>query len=196
MQTTKCVLVEGLSPLTPVCDGSLQYYYIPSGYRKIAASTCQGGKELDKLGEQMYCPGASRPGSGWLGFIFAPILGAGLVFGILHYRKRGSFGRIRLPDGSQQLGHDIISSRLVRKVVAAAFVIPVAIIGILSRISIPRSLSDISFSNISLPSFVSRRRGSGYSPLGQDEHTDVLLEDYDGSEEHLIDEVDDDADEF
>lgn len=82
--------------------------------------------------------------------------------------------------------------------VAAAFVIPVAIIGLLSRISIPRSLSDFDFSGIRLPSFMSGRRGSGYSPLGQEDHTDVLLEDYDGSEEHLIDEADefDDADEF
>lgn len=94
------------------------------------------------------------------------------------------------------MGQNILSSPIVAKIVAAAFVIPVAIIGILSRISIPRSLSDLSFSNIHLPSFMSRRRGSGYTPLGQDEHTDVLLDDYDGSEEHLIDEIDDDADEF
>lgn len=40
----------------------------------------------------MWCPGASRSGTGWIGFIFAPILGAGLVFGALHYRKRGGFG--------------------------------------------------------------------------------------------------------
>jgi hypothetical protein len=62
-------------------------------YRKIAASSCEGGKELEKIGaEQMWCPGASRSGHGWLGFIFAPILGAGLVFGALQYRKRGGFG--------------------------------------------------------------------------------------------------------
>lgn len=92
-----------------------------------------------------------------------------------------------------------MSSPIVTKIVAAAFVIPVAIIGILSRIQLPRSLSDLNiFSNIQLPSFLSRRGGSGYTALGQDEHTDVLLEDYDGSEEHLIDEADefDDADEF
>lgn len=37
----------------------------------------------------MYCPGVSRSGGGWLAFIFAPIIGAGLVFGALQYRKRG-----------------------------------------------------------------------------------------------------------
>lgn len=59
-------------------------------YRKIAASTCEGGKELDKQGEKMYCPGVTRSGSGWVAFIFAPIIAAGLVFGALQYRKHGS----------------------------------------------------------------------------------------------------------
>lgn len=107
--------------------------------------------------------------------------------------------RIRLQDGTHQLRYNILSSPLITKMAAAAFVIPVAIIGILSRIPIPRSLSDITgmFSNIHLPSFLSGRRGAGYSALGQDEQTDVLLQDYDGSEEHLIDDDElDDADEF
>jgi hypothetical protein len=89
------------------------------------------------------------------------------------------------------MGSNFLSSPIITKVVAAAFVIPVAIIGLLSRI--PRDLS-----GFSMPLFLSRRRSAGYTALGQDEHTDVLLEDYDGSEEHLIDEADefDDADEF
>lgn len=37
----------------------------------------------------MYCPGVSRSGSGWVVFVFAPIIAAGLVFGALRYRKRG-----------------------------------------------------------------------------------------------------------
>lgn len=110
------------------------------------------------------------------------------------------YSRIRLPDSTQQMSSDFLSNPIITKIVAAAVVIPVAIIGILSRIQLPRSLSDINlFSNWHLPSFMSRRRGGdGYTALGQDEHTDVLLEDYDGSEEHLIDEADefDDADEF
>lgn len=28
----KCVLVPGLSPLIPTCDGTRDYYYMPSGY--------------------------------------------------------------------------------------------------------------------------------------------------------------------
>lgn len=102
-----------------------------------------------------------------------------------------SSGRIRLPDNTQQIGSNFLSNPIVTKMVAAAFVIPVAIIGLLSRI--PRD-----FSGFSMPSFLSRGHGAGYTALGQDEHTDVLLEDYDGSEEHLIDEAEefDDADEF
>lgn len=97
------------------------------------------------------------------------------------------------------MSSDFLSSPIITKIAAAAVVIPVAIVGILSRIQLPRSLSDLNFfSNWQLPSFMSRRCGSDYTALGQDEHTDVLLEDYDGSEEHLIDEADefDDADEF
>lgn len=37
----------------------------------------------------MYCPGVSRSGSGWVVFVFAPIIAAGLVFGALRYRKQG-----------------------------------------------------------------------------------------------------------
>ncbi|KAG0798808.1 hypothetical protein G6F22_003854 [Rhizopus arrhizus] len=198
----KCVLVPGLSPLVPKCDGTIDHYYTPSGYRKIAASTCEGGDELDKLGEKVMCPNARRSsgsGGGWVAFLLLPLFGAGIIFAVLYYRKRGSFGRIRLQDGTHQLRSNILSSPLITKMAAAAFVIPVAIIGILSRIPIPRSLSDITgmFSNIHLPSFLSGRRGAGYSALGQDEQTDVLLQDYDGSEEHLIDDDElDDADEF
>lgn len=91
------------------------------------------------------------------------------------------------------MGHPILT-----KVVAAAVVIPVAIIGLLSRIPIPSSLPDLKdmVQNISLPSWLTRRRG-GYNPLSQDEHaTDVLLDDYDGSEAQLLDEAEEDADEL
>jgi hypothetical protein len=48
---------------------------------------------LEKIGaEQMWCPGASRSSNGWVAFIFAPIIAAGLVFAALQYRKRGGFG--------------------------------------------------------------------------------------------------------
>lgn len=37
------------------------------------------------------CPRAKGSG-GWLAFIFMPIIGAGIIFGVLHYRRRGGFG--------------------------------------------------------------------------------------------------------
>jgi hypothetical protein len=64
-------------------------------YRKIAASTCEGGDELDKLGEKVMCPNARRSsgsGGGWVAFLLLPLFGAGIIFAVLYYRKRGSFG--------------------------------------------------------------------------------------------------------
>lgn len=97
--------------------------------------------------------------------------------------------RIRLPGATTE----ITSSPFISKIAAAIIVIPAAIFGSISRIQWPRSLSDVNiFRNIRLPSFLSRKRGSSYVALGQD---DVLLSDYDSSEEPLMDEYAD-ADEL
>lgn len=178
-----------------------------SRYRKTAATTCEGGEEFDRLGEKVMCPNARRPnngggGNGWIAFIILPIIGAGIIFCVLHFRRRGSFGgRIRLPDGTTQIRNNLLSSPILTKIVAAAFVVPVTILGILSHIPIPRSISEVTeiLGNIRFPPLFARnsRRNGDYSVLGQDEQADVLLQDYDGSEEHLIDDDElDDADEF
>ncbi|KAI8971058.1 hypothetical protein BDB01DRAFT_854995 [Pilobolus umbonatus] len=189
----KCVLVPGLSPVYPTCDGSIDYYYETIGYRKIAASTCEGGHELDKQGDKVWCPGVTHANHSWIAFVFVPMLAGGLIFAALRYRKHGGFGRIRLPESGNSLRSNIFSTAFT-KIVAAIVVIPIAIAGILSRIPIPTSLSDLNiFSKLR-----SSRRRSGYHSLHQDEHTDVLLEDYDGSDAQLIGEADalDDADEY
>lgn len=92
-----------------------------------------------------------------------------------------------------------MANPIIAKVVAAAFVIPAALIGIISRIQIPQSFPSLGFlRNIHLPSFMSRRHGSDYLALSQNEYNDILLNGYDGSEEQLMDEIDDadDADEL
>ena len=132
----------------------------------------------------------------WAVYILTPIIGAGLIYGCLQYRKQGGrIGQIHLPgsDGTSSHGPArLLSNPVVTKVAAAAVVIPIAIIGLLSRIPIPHSLEELKGM---LPSWPSRNRG--YSPLGQDEHaTDVLLDDYDGSEGQLLDDMDEDADEL
>ncbi|KAI8342310.1 hypothetical protein BC941DRAFT_138054 [Chlamydoabsidia padenii] len=81
----ECVLVPGFQPAIPECDGTMDFVYYPTGYRKIAASTCQGGKELDKEGERIRCPGRSG-GTHWTVYLFAPIFGAAIIFGCLRYR--------------------------------------------------------------------------------------------------------------
>lgn len=55
-------------------------------------------------------------------------------------------------------------------------------VGLLSKISLPRSLSDLNiFHGIQLPSFLRFRNGPRYSALDQDD-TDVLLDDYDATD--------------
>ncbi|KAI9281076.1 hypothetical protein BY458DRAFT_499521 [Sporodiniella umbellata] len=200
-----CVLVPGLKPLQPSCDGTIDYYYEPSGYRIIAASTCEGGEEFSRLGKKVMCPGRKQPGggsgNGWIAFIILPIVGAIALFVVLQLRKRGSFrGRIRLPENGTQTRSKLLSNPILAKVVASVFVVPVAIIGILSHIPFPRSISEVTemLGNIRFPPLFSRNRRNGdYSALGQDEQAGVLLQDYDGSEEHLLgDDELDDADEF
>ncbi|KAG0173404.1 vacuolar protein sorting/targeting protein PEP1 [Apophysomyces sp. BC1034] len=192
-KNNKCVLVPGLEPLVPTCDGSIDFYYESTGYRKIAASTCVDGLELDK-GDQRWCSGKSGSGAMWVLYLFAPVIGAGLVFVCLRYRNQVAFGRIRLPDGGTRETWNI--PPILTKMAAISVIIPVGILALLSRIPRPQSWSDLNvFRNFHMPTF--RRGGPRYSPLGQDEHTDVLLDDYDGSEEHLIDEADEeDADEL
>lgn len=156
-------------------------------------------------GEKVWCPGRSPSSGRWALYILTPIACAAGIFACLHYRRHGSLGRIRLPDASSSATAQtarIFAHPLITKIVAAAVVIPVAIIGLLSRIPVPRSWPEIiDFSrNNSIRSWLSRRRrrSRGYSPLGQDENnaTDVLLDDYDGSEAQLLDEVEEDAEEF
>ncbi|KAI8370594.1 uncharacterized protein BYT42DRAFT_617135 [Radiomyces spectabilis] len=190
-KNNKCVLVPGLSALVPECDGTIDFFYEPTGYRKIAASTCVG--EEDFLGKKHWCPGKKRSRTMWPLYVFAPMVGAGLLFACLYYRKHGRIGRIRLPDSARPSGN-VLSHPWVTKIFAAAVVIPAALIGLISRIPLPQSWSDLNiFRRFNL---FNRQRGPRYSPLGQDEQTDVLLDDYDGSTEHLIDEAEEDADEL
>ncbi|KAL0080134.1 hypothetical protein F4703DRAFT_1905796 [Phycomyces blakesleeanus] len=202
-KNNKCVLVPGLSPRVPECDGSMEFFYEPTGYRRIAATSCEGGLGLDE-GEKHWCPGKSHSSGMWAVYVFAPLGGALLIFACLYLRKYGApinRGRIRLADGTtqQSSGTSLSSNPLVATIVSAIILIPVAVMGLLSRIRVPSSFSDLNvFSNVSLPSF-GRRGSNHYSALGQDEHADVLLDDYDGGEENLIDDVDadeEDADEF
>ncbi|KAI7866898.1 hypothetical protein BDF14DRAFT_1808956 [Spinellus fusiger] len=189
----KCVLVPGLSPFQPECNDNIDFYYEPTGYRRIAATSCVGGLGLDE-GVKHWCPGKSHGGGSWVFYVFAPLLAALVLYACLYVKKYGtSSGRIRLSEGSRA---SMPSNPWMARVVAALFVVPATLLGLFSRIRMPSTLPRLNVFDIRMPTF--GRRGSvRYSALGQDEHTDVLMDDYDGSEEHLIDEADEeDADEM
>ncbi|KAG1149093.1 hypothetical protein G6F37_003371 [Rhizopus arrhizus] len=188
--SNNCTLVHGLLPLVPTCDNSIDFYYTPSGYRKVAASTCRGGLELDKLGEKIMCPSIKGLGDAWTVLFISAILSVGLVFGILYYRKHAGFGRIYLPDSVQQVRSNILSSSVTTKLVKIAVAIPTAITGTMSRITLPRFLSDITdmIKTTLLPSYFTRSGGNENARTFLDEQTDILLQDH-NSDECLIDNV-------
>ncbi|ORZ10539.1 hypothetical protein BCR42DRAFT_469972 [Absidia repens] len=190
-ENNECVLVPGFQPVVPECDGSVDFVYTSTGYRKIAASTCQGGRELDKEGDQIRCPGRGS-GTHWTVYLFAPVFGAAIVFGCLRYRhvfRHQGFGSIRLPDSAASATNGIISHPVITKILSAIVIIPVALVGLVSRIPVPHSLADWNvFQYLRLPSFLQCRSGTQYSPLDQDD-TDVLLDDYDAEEDSDADEL-------
>ncbi|KAI8333656.1 hypothetical protein BC941DRAFT_473408 [Chlamydoabsidia padenii] len=190
-EKNECTLVPGYKPVVPECDGTTDFVYYPTGYRKIAASTCQGGRELDKEGDQIRCPGRNT-GTHWTIYLFAPLFGAAVIFGCLRFRStfRHQVGSIRLPDSAANATQSIVSHPLFIKMVSIMVIVPTTLVSLMSRISVPHSLSDW-IRHVRLPSFLQRRNGGGthYSPLDQDD-TGVLLDDYDVLEE------DSDADEL
>ncbi|ORX42516.1 Oligoxyloglucan reducing end-specific cellobiohydrolase [Hesseltinella vesiculosa] len=183
-EKNQCVLVPGYEPVVPECDGTVDYVYYPSGYRKTAASSCQGGTEMDKQGDMIRCPGRPGGGSSWAWFIFGPLIGASAVFACVRYRHvlraHSRFGSIRLTDGNGAASEGLLSHPIFAKIASAVVIVPVVLVGLLSKVTLPRSLSDLSiFQRIRLPTFM-QRSGPQYSPLDQDE-TDVLLDDYDAA---------------
>jgi hypothetical protein len=95
-------------PADAVCsaDPGRAVFYDPTGYRKLAISTCSGGRELEYIGEAHDCPGhegeADRRNGGRLGgagLFFAVVIPIGFACAAGYYVWRnwdGKFGRIRL----------------------------------------------------------------------------------------------------
>ncbi|KAK4688992.1 hypothetical protein P7C73_g1101, partial [Tremellales sp. Uapishka_1] len=103
----RCVLVEGAVALSALsseeeqCDGSTQYWYERTEYRKIPYSSCEGGARPDR-GKQHTCPGLINVGPGisgvfWGSVAILPFALAGLA-GWWYYTKGGRSGSIRLGD--------------------------------------------------------------------------------------------------
>ena len=111
-----CGLVNGLEAQdhAAACaqNTSLESYYKPTGYRKIRFSSCEGGEINKYLGKEQPCPNHEKEfedshSGGLSGFAFflvaiiLPIAGAaGIGYWVWTRYQQGSFGRIRLGDGS------------------------------------------------------------------------------------------------
>ena len=105
-----CKLVPGLTPADPtqVCrdDPEAIEYYKPTGYRRIPLTTCEGGRELDKLvahpclgkDEEFGKKHAGLGGFGLFLAIVIPIGVAGFVGWYAFTRWDGKFGQIQLGD--------------------------------------------------------------------------------------------------
>lgn len=168
-----CQLVSGLEPLDPMQECSerpdLIEYWEPTGYRRVPMSTCQGGKELDKIVSHP-CPGKEgdyeQKHRGLHGFALAFVIllpiGMTLLVGSIiwdHYARR--YGQIRLgeedDDQPAAIRYAVIA---VASVVAVASVIPSFLTSVWNHVR----------SKLSQRRFTSRssfRRS--YAPLDHDE---------------------------
>jgi Sortilin, neurotensin receptor 3, C-terminal len=94
-------------PAEEICaaDPDRQVYYDLTGYRKLAISTCEGGKELEYIGIPHDCPGhegaaeklhGSLSGAGLFFAVIIPIAFACVAGYFVWQKWDGKFGRIRL----------------------------------------------------------------------------------------------------
>ncbi|KAF2750850.1 vacuolar protein sorting/targeting protein 10 [Sporormia fimetaria CBS 119925] len=106
----ECKLIEGLSMPDPkdACkQKGVKEYWDITGYRKIPISTCEGGKEMDRI-EAHACPGyeeefQKKHGISGFGLFMAMVIPFAAAGGIGYYIWRnwdGKFGRIRLGESS------------------------------------------------------------------------------------------------
>ncbi|KAF2200159.1 vacuolar protein sorting/targeting protein 10 [Delitschia confertaspora ATCC 74209] len=122
-----CKKIAGLSTPDPkdVCKqkGVTEYWDI-TGYRKIPISTCEGGAEMEHMGQRHPCPGfeeefKKKHGIGGFSLFLAIVLPFAAAAGIGYYVWRnwdGKFGRIRLGENGPSFDSD---SAFVRWPVAA-----------------------------------------------------------------------------
>ncbi len=70
------------------------YYYMPTGYRRVAGDTCSGG--INHLGSQVSCPSwaIGQSGGGWFHFILMGLGLAVVAYGAFTAKGREIFGTI------------------------------------------------------------------------------------------------------
>ena len=106
------MLVPGLEPAdhSAICKENLDTleYFEPTGYRRIPLTTCEGGRELDRI-RSVPCPGkekevAAKNGISALGLFFAIVIPITVALGVGYYvytnwDTMAGFGQIRLGEG-------------------------------------------------------------------------------------------------
>ena len=102
-----CALVPGYQPPdhSLICqeDEDLDEYYEPTGYRRIPITTCEGGKEFDKI-EPKPCTGKEdrfnkKHGPSGIAIFFAVIIPFAIAGGVGYWVWKNwanNFGQIRL----------------------------------------------------------------------------------------------------
>ncbi|KAL7269099.1 vacuolar protein sorting/targeting protein PEP1 [Rhizina undulata] len=139
-----CQLVKGLPPpdhMAVCADRDTFEYYLPTGYRRLPMTTCEGGKEWDKY-ESRPCPGKEdewrkkRGGARGFGLFLAIVLPIAAAFAIGWYiwtrMLDGRFGAIRL--GEEHGDSPFIKYPVIA--ISALFAVVVAIPTILQAIGI------------------------------------------------------------
>ncbi|KAF0396202.1 Oligoxyloglucan reducing end-specific cellobiohydrolase [Gigaspora margarita] len=166
-KNNSCVLVPNTSPLKltiqEMCaNGAKVWYNGSKGYRKIPISTCSGGEEYF-LGESHICPTGSNSASKWIILILVLIvLGAIVAFCMFRRRNRYSY----LSQGRIRLGDPMADSQSFLSNILESFMDIVS--QIISKIPLPGS-----------------GNGYRYRPVSQDDHQEVLLNDYDDDNQEL-----------
>ncbi|RUO96238.1 hypothetical protein BC936DRAFT_142366 [Jimgerdemannia flammicorona] len=149
-----CCFLEGGNQIRKVIPHLMRMNVINgNSYRKKPLSTCEDGNELDK--------GKGSSGGNWAIYLMYPLAAAGIIFGLMYYRK-ARLGRIRLPEASSNGNTSSVFGNILGFLTEIPF--------FLSNIPVPRRLP-------SLPSFFSnwRRGGPRYSQLNQDDQLDTDL---------------------
>jgi len=116
-QHGQCKLVDGKEPMSPAeyCrENNATVWYEPSGYRKLTMSTCEGGRDLEKSGEEHPCAGFEeeferKHRTSGIAIFFAVVIPFALAGSIGYYvwSNWGSkFGQIRLGDTGSSFDSD------------------------------------------------------------------------------------------
>lgn len=204
-----CKLVEGLEPAdhSQICkiDENTIEYFEPTGYRKLALSTCEGGQEFDKL-DPIPCPGKEdefrdKRGGKLKGFGLAVVIIVPIsVFFIAVWfvyergiRRNGGFqrfGEIRLGEDDDLIENDA-TDKVVNSIVRGGVTVIAASIATFKMLKVFDNFLINKIKSVFSRNTRYTRRGAGYSSVRENDFRDEQEEDILGD---VIDDDDYDID--